>query len=53
MLEPPLDNTGAGFLGPTLSNIVAEQFRRLKFGDRLFYKNPLAGFTPGTTSVNI
>ena len=47
MLEPPLDNTGAGFLGPTLSNIVAEQFRRLKFGDRLFYKSEHAGFTPG------
>ena len=48
MLEPPLDNNGAGFLGPTLSNIVAEQFRRLKFGDRLFYKSEHAGFTPGT-----
>ena len=52
MLEPPLDNNGAGFLGPTLSNIVAEQFRRLKFGDRLFYKNPLAGFTEGTCTIS-
>ena len=48
MLEPPLNEVGAGFLGPTLSNIVAEQFRRLKFGDRLFYKSEHAGFTPGT-----
>ena len=52
MLEPPRNNPGAGFLGTTLSNIVAEQFRRLKFGDRLFYQNPLAGFTSGKSLPN-
>lgn len=36
LLEKHLPNT---IVGPTLACIFAEQFRRLKFGDRFFYKN--------------
>ena len=46
MLERP---HRAGFLGTTFARLIAEQFHRLKFGDRHFYLNPLAGFTSGKT----
>ncbi|XP_022084988.1 peroxidase-like [Acanthaster planci] len=37
VLENHLPNT---LVGPTVSCIVADQFHRLKFGDRFFYQNP-------------
>ena len=44
MSEPP--NRFGGQLGETFSAIVAEQMRRLKFGDRFFFThNESVGFT--------
>ncbi|XP_022084891.1 peroxidasin homolog isoform X2 [Acanthaster planci] len=42
VLEKPLPNA---LVGPTLACIFADQFRRLKFGDRFFYQS-LGQFTP-------
>lgn len=34
-------------VGPTFTHIFAESFARWKFGDRLFYEFPEAGFSQG------
>ena len=40
-------------LGPTFTFIVADQFARLKQGDRYFYENggQISSFTPGEFSL--
>jgi hypothetical protein len=42
MVEDPVVN---GMIGSTLSCIIGDQFKRLRDGDRFFYKNP-GVFTP-------
>lgn len=44
LLEKPLPGS---VQGPTFSCITAESFSRWKFGDRLYYEFPQAGFTQG------
>lgn len=47
LAENPL--TDGGILGPVASCIIADQFVRLKKGDRFWYEtsDPLLRFTPG------
>uniref|UniRef100_A0A915HIN3 Peroxidase n=1 Tax=Romanomermis culicivorax TaxID=13658 RepID=A0A915HIN3_ROMCU len=42
LLESPV---GGGLVGPTVACLVADQFRRLREGDRFWYQNP-GVFTP-------
>lgn len=44
LLEKPLPGS---IQGPTFSCINAESFYRWKFGDRLYYEFPQAGFSQG------
>lgn len=46
MAEKPLEG---GFLGPTITCLVTDQFVRLKKGDRFWYETPETpqAFTPG------
>jgi hypothetical protein len=48
LAEQPLKE---GFLGPTLTCLLMDQFVRLKRGDRFWYETPEApqAFTPGET----
>ncbi|PZC78137.1 hypothetical protein B5X24_HaOG202588 [Helicoverpa armigera] len=50
LLEEPVDH---GILGPTFANIIADQFDRLKKGDRFFYEHE-PGVNPGAfTTVQL
>lgn len=44
--EIPLED---GIVGETFGNLIAEQFRRIKKGDRFWHEtsDPTARFTPG------
>jgi hypothetical protein len=48
LAEQPLEG---GFLGPTLTCLLTDQFIRLKRGDRFWYETPEVpqAFTPGET----
>lgn len=51
LAENPLPD---GLLGPMASCIIADQFVRLKRGDRFFYEtaDPQLRFTPGNNNTN-
>ena len=44
-LENPLPPTLT--IGPTFNEIIMQQFKELKNGDRFYYENPQNGFTAG------
>ena len=43
ILEPPTDGS---ILGPTFLCIIGDQFQRIRTGDRLWYEEEAAGFSP-------
>ena len=52
LAENPIEN---GILGPVGSCIIADQFLRLKMGDRFWYEtsDPLLRFTLGNIFINL
>ena len=50
MSETPAQD---GFLGPTFTCLIREQFRELKEGDRFYYRHRESGFTPGKHHVHL
>ena len=43
ILEPPTDGS---ILGPTFLCVIGDQFQRIRTGDRLWYEEEAAGFSP-------